>query len=208
MQWHSNNPQPSHSVFMPRCAGTSRHERLARKHVPDSDPRFALQSTSMPVLHRRNVPNCRPMAEGGMRKCSAGACPPLGSGWGVTESAVPIRCTKPQLRRFIPWCAGTSRHERQERKHAPDSDPGCALQSTSMPVLHRRNVPNCRPMAVGGMRKCSAGACPPLGSGWGVTESAVPIRCTKPQLRLFIPWCAGTSRHERQVRKHVPESKG
>ena len=107
---------------------------------------------------------------------------------------------------FIPWCAGTSRHERQVGKHVPDSDPGCALQSTSMPVLHRRNVPNCRPMAVGGMRKCSAGACPPLGSGWGVKESAVPIRCTKPQLRLFIPWCAGTSRHERQERKRVPDS--
>ena len=85
--------------------------------------------------------------------------------------------------------------------HVPDSDPGCALQSTSMPALHGRNVPNCRPMADGGMRKCSAGACPPLGSAWGVAESAVPIRCTKPQLRLFIPWCAGTSRHERLVRK-------
>ncbi len=73
----------------------------------------------------------------------------------------------------------------------------CALQSTLMPALHGRNVPNCRPMADGGMRKCSAGACPQLGSGWGVAESAVPIRCTKPQLRLFIPWCAGASRHER-----------
>ena len=48
------------------------------------------------------------------------------------------------------------------RKHVPDSDPGCALQSTSMPALHRRNVPNCRPMVDGGMRKCSAGACPQL----------------------------------------------
>ena len=71
---------------------------------------------------------------------------------------------------FIPWCAGTSRHG--------------------------RNVPICRPMVDGGMRKCSAGACPPLGSGWGVAESAVPIRCTKPQLRLFIPWCAGANQHE------------
>ena len=86
------------------------------------------------------------------------------------------------------------------RKHVPDSDPGCALQSTSMPALPWRNLPNCRPMVDGGMRKCSAGACPPLGSGWGVAESAVPIRCTKQQLRLFIPWCAGTSRHERLVR--------
>ena len=73
----------------------------------------------------------------------------------------------------------------------------CALQSTSMPAIHRRNVPICRPMVDGGMRKCSAGACPPLGSGWGVAESAAPIRCTKPQLRLFITWCAGASRHER-----------
>ena len=139
-------------------------------------------------------------------ECSAGACPPLGSGWGVAESAVPIRCTKPQLRLFIPWCAGGSRHGRLVRKHVPDSDPGCALQSTSMPAFHRRNVPNCKPMVDGGMSKCSAGACPPLGSGWGVAESAVPIRCTKTQLRLFIPWCAGSSRHGRLVRKHVPDS--
>ena len=45
--------------------------------------------------------------------------------------------------------------------------PGCALQSTSEPALHRRNVPNCRPTVDGAMRKCSAGACPPLGSGSG-----------------------------------------
>ena len=76
-----------------------------------------------------------------------------------------------------------------------------ALQLTSMPALHRRIVPNCKPMADGGMRKCSAGACPPLGLGWGSAESTVPIRCTKPQLPLFIPWCAGASRHERFVRK-------
>ena len=192
----------------------------------------------MPALHRRILPNCRPMADGGMRKCSAGACPPLGSGWGVAESTVPISCTKPQLRLFTPRCAGVrcnppalvmpapqSSFPRRAcpvprygagiqrgggearpppvlvRKHVPDYDPGCALQSTSMPALHRRNVPNCRPMADGGMRKCSAGACPPLGSGWGVAESAVPIRCTKPQLPLFKPWYAGTSRHQRFVRK-------
>ena len=50
----------------------------------------------------------------------------------------------------------------------------CALDSITMPVRHQRNVPNCRPMADGGMRKCSAGACPPLGSGRVVAESAVP----------------------------------
>ena len=30
--------QPMHPIFIPRCAGTSRHKRLVRKHVPDSDP--------------------------------------------------------------------------------------------------------------------------------------------------------------------------
>ena len=93
---------------------------------------------------------------------------------------------------FIPWCAGTSRHRRLVRKQ-------CALQATSMPALHRRILPNCRPMVDGGMRKCSAGACPPLGSGWGLAESAVPIRCTKPQLPHFITWCAGGRRHEQLV---------
>ena len=185
---------------------------FVRKHVPDSDPGCALQSTSMPALHRRNVPNCRPMVDGGMRKCSAGACPPLGSGWGVAESTVPTRHTKSQLRVFTPCRAGPCLHERLLRKHIPDSDPGCALQSTSMPALHRRNLPNCRPMVDGGMRKCSAvedfarrGACPPLGSRWGVAEPTVPTRRTKPQLRLFIPWRAGTSRHERLLRKHIPD---
>ena len=50
------------------------------------------------------------------------------------------------------------------------------------------------------------GACPPLGSGRGVAESHARIRRTNPRLRIFIPWCAGASRHERLVRKHVPDS--
>ena len=41
------------------------------------------------------------------------------------------------------------------------------------------------------------GLVPRWGRGGGVAESAAPIRCTRPQLRLFIPWRAGTSRHER-----------
>ena len=128
------------------------------------------------------------------RPCTLAGCPEslphkLGGGFGC----------------FLTPCrAGPCLHERLLRKHIPDSDPGCVLQSTSMPALHRRNLPNCRPMAEGGKRKCSAvedfarrGDCPPLGSGWGAAESTVPIRCTKPQLRVFTPWCAGNSRHER-----------
>ena len=37
---------------------------------------------------------------------------------------MPIRCTKPQLPLFIPWCAGDSRHGRLVGKHVLDSDPG------------------------------------------------------------------------------------
>ena len=55
----------------------------------------------------------------------------------------------------------------------------------------------------GGDGKCSAvedyarrGACPPLGSG-GVAELTVRIRCTYPQLQLFVPSCAGGDRHGR-----------
>ena len=80
----------------------------------------------------------------------------------------------------------------------------CALQSTSMPALHGRNVPNCRLMVDAGMRKCSAGACPPLGSEWGVAESTVSTRHTKSQLRVFTPWCAGPSRDERSLMKACP----
>ena len=54
------------------------------------------------------------------------------------------------------------------------------------------------------MGECSAvedyarrGARPPLARRRGVAECAAPIRRTKPQLQLFIPWCAGPCRHER-----------
>ena len=43
-----------------------------------------------------------------------------------------------------------------------------------------------------GEGKCSAGACPPLGSGRGAAESTAPIRYTKP---ILIPWSAGDLTH-------------
>ena len=58
-----------------------------------------------------------------------------------------------------------------------------------------------RPESRSGEGECSAGACPPLGRRWGVAEFALPIRRTKPQLQLCIPWCAGPCRHERLARK-------
>ncbi len=80
-------------------------------------------------------PQSRGVGRGG---CSAGACPQLGEGRGAQTTPDPF---------FIPWCAGPCRHKRLARKHVPDSDPGCALQSTLMTALHGRNVPTCRPMA-------------------------------------------------------------
>ena len=80
------------------------------------------------------------------------------------------------------------------------------LRRSGPPIRHSREGRN--PEGVG-MGKCSAGACPPLGSGCGgyrVAESAATTRCTKSQLQHFIPWCAGRNRHERLVRKHVPDS--
>ena len=122
--WHQPHPNtPSNQASFsylgapPRAGMSDWYEN--RSPLSSFVRKSALQSTSMPALHRRNVPNCRPMVDGGMRKCSAvedfarrGACPPLGSGWGVAESAAPIRCTKPQFRLFTPWCAGAKRHER------------------------------------------------------------------------------------------------
>ena len=180
-----------HPIFLPWCAGTTRHERLVRKHVPDSDPGCALQSTSMPALHRRNVPICRPMADGGMRKCSAvedfarrGACPPQGSGWGVAESAVPIRCTKPQLRLFIPWCAGGSRHGRLVRKWVVpvESPPNSSFPRSKACPVPRDTGPESR------------------GGVWVANDPQTPPPVST---SIFIPWCAGGSRHGRLVRKWV-----
>ena len=170
-------------IFIPWCAAASRHERLVRK--------CALQSTSMPALHGRNVPNCRPMAEGGMRKCSAGACPPQGSGWGSAESTVPIRCTKPQLPIFIPWCAGTTRHERLVRKHVPDSVPGWTVPATRCVISappHRHSRESGNPE-----------------EGLWVAQMTLE-RFPQPAPPILISWCAGASLHERLVGKHVPDS--
>ena len=101
----------------------------------------ALRSTSMPALHRRIMPNCSPIADGGTRKCSAvedfarrGACPPLGSGRGGyrthrAQFAVPER----QLEALgYPWCV-------QDRNNSYDWNRTKMLPSnqTTMPTLHR-----------------------------------------------------------------------
>ena len=124
---------PSHNsnfsyLGVPAAAGMSdwyENRPLRRPVVRDS--RHLIVNPAPNSSFRR-----RPESRGvGRGECSAvedfarrGACPPLGPGRGVAESAVPIRRTKPQLQLFIPWCASASRHERLVRKHVPDPDPG------------------------------------------------------------------------------------
>ena len=101
---------------------------------------------------------------------------------------------------FITWCAGASRHDRFVRKHVPDSDPGCAYAAFERAVepLHS---------AISSFR-------PPNSSFPRRRESRGEVRVVamtlelshQPMHPIFVPWCAGTSRHERLVRRHVPDS--
>ena len=82
-------------MFIPWCAGVGRHERLARKHVPDYDPGWwdaALGVPAFPGPYTRHsgLP-IRHSREGGN---------PEGRGWAAM---------------FIPWCAGMSDWEARNR---------------------------------------------------------------------------------------------
>ena len=69
--------QSAAPIFIRPCAGTRRHQRLVRKHVPNSDP-GSIPAPAGDTNHRR--PNNNSL--GSQEKCSAGACPQLGVGWG------------------------------------------------------------------------------------------------------------------------------
>ena len=172
---------------------------LVRKHVPDSEQGWMFAVTFVVLGRPGEARHPRPRfvipAIGSMPRTPIRGRNPEGKGG--TNHTQTLPATRPPFSYLgVPAPAGVS--DWYENRSPPSSFVRkSALQSTSMPALHRRNVPNCRLMVDGGMRKCSAGACPPQGLGWGVAESAVPILCTKPQFRLFTPWCAGASRHER-----------
>ena len=125
-----------HPFFIPWRAGTSRHGRLVRKHVPDSDPGWMVPATEFVIP-----------AKAGIQR-------------GRVAPTTPKHFQRPGLI-FIPWCAGTSRHERLVRKHVPDSDPGW-IPAPAGDTNHRRPSNDSR----GPKERCSAGACPqPAGSG-------------------------------------------
>ena len=113
MQWHSNNPQSSHSVFMPRCAGTSRHERLARKHVPDSDPGQIPARTHDTRNCGSEAPTTRPLRHSceSMPRTPIRCRIPMGRGWDTAKHTLTrpassletqeLPCTK--IVRLGPW---------------------------------------------------------------------------------------------------------
>ena len=82
---------------------------FVRKHVPDSDPGFAPQSTSMPALPGRNVPNCRSMIDGGTRKARSktsrgGGLSPAGVGVGrgrIHRANSPYQITTPGFHTLV-----------------------------------------------------------------------------------------------------------
>ena len=162
--------QPLHPIFIPSCAGTSRHVQLVRKHVPDSDP-GSIPAPAGDTNHRR--PNND--SPGSQEKCSAGACPQPGVVWGARMTPEPSH--QPMHPIFIPWCAGASRHERLVRKHVPDSDPG-SIPAPAGDTNHRR--PNND--SPGSQEKYSAGACPQPGVGGRGTGAANDPR--KPTIRI------------------------
>ena len=47
--------QPMHPIFIPWCAGASRHERLVQKHVPDSDPGWMVPASRPFVSNHAGV---------------------------------------------------------------------------------------------------------------------------------------------------------
>ena len=79
--------QPMHPIFIPWCAGASRHGRLVRKHVPDSAPGWIPAPAGDTNHHRPNNDS-----RGPKERCSAGAGPlPAGSGGRPLSLRPPLR---------------------------------------------------------------------------------------------------------------------
>ena len=73
------------------------------------------------------------------------ACPVPRYGAGIERGRVAPTTPKHFQRPgpiFIPWCAGTSRHERLVRKHVPDSDPGWTVPATEFVIPAFVGIPS------------------------------------------------------------------
>ena len=137
-------------IFIPWCAGASRHERLVRKHVPNSDPGRMVPATSVGLVMPASVGI--PSHSSFPRKRES-----RGGVWVANEPQTPPPVNTSI---FIPWCAG-SRHERLVRKHVPDSDPGWMVPATEFVIpakagiqgRNRRPPPIFIPQCAGGNRR-------------------------------------------------------
>ena len=121
---------------------TSRHERLVRKHVPDSDPGW-IPAPAGDTNHRR--PNNH--SPGSQEKCSAGACPQLGAGCVAQTTPVPSinQCTRfsylgvPAPAGMSDWYESMSRTPiRDEFRHRPATPTTIARTTTAQG--RKRNV--------------------------------------------------------------------
>ena len=166
---------PEGRQVMARTALKRFHQPTTRCRLPTGEPRRIVDRSSMARKE----------------ECSAGACPPLGPGSGVAESAganAPYQTTTPAFPTFgypqqPAFAIRTKACPRTPIRDVPSNQPRCRL-----PTGEPRRIVD--PWSMARKEECSAGACPPLGPGSGVAESAGPTRRTRPQLRLFIPWCA------------------
>ena len=108
IQWEEWAPP----VFIPWCAGTSRHERLVRKHVPVSQQGWPAPATPARISCRGDSPRAESSCPPGRRNAQPPRTNPnrpllLGEGWGEGR---PAPMTLQNLRQpappnFIPWCA-------------------------------------------------------------------------------------------------------
>ena len=137
--------QPMHPIFIPWCAGTSRHR--------PATPTTVARTTT---------------AEGRRRDVGLGLVPSQGEWRGIQTTTEPF--DQPMHPIFIPWCAGTSRHR--------PATPTTVARTTT---------------AEGRRRDVGLGLVPSQGEWRGIQTTTEPF--DQPMHPIFIPWCAGTSRH-------------
>ena len=135
-----------HPFFIPWCPGTSLHERLVRKHVPDSDPGWMVPATEFVIP-----------AKAGIQRGRRG-----------TNHTQTLPATRSHFHTLVcrhqpAWAIGTKTcpglRPGLDGSHRHGADPLLALDERGLKSLPRTPIR-------GEGEPCSAGACPqPAGSG-------------------------------------------
>ena len=123
-------------IFIPWCAGGSRHGRLVRKHVPDSDPGW-IPAPAGDTNHVRANTGSR----GSKERCSAGACPqprprdqPAGTGALLGNLAILVL--------FIPMIESMPRTPIRGRNSESEGKPQSNRQTPGTPLTRRAGGAN------------------------------------------------------------------